>query len=148
MVPCVLKCSLQNTRNHAENQSVILSRCLLSSKTFRRLLLATPPILDTSCIARISHLDACPAHAHFLKVQPGTIHVLLLGLVLSSTSAYCLVQTLLENPTHLYNERLKVKTDGSTRLTITGLCGELEHLKIDTRLIGESFECVMGECVI
>ena len=33
------------------------------------------------------------------------------------------------------NERLKDKTDGSTRLTDTGLCGELEHLKIETRLI-------------
>ena len=44
------------------------------------------------------------------------------------------------------NERLKVKTDGSTRLAYTGLRGELEHLKIETRLIGESFECVMGEC--
>ncbi len=40
--------------------------------------------------------------------------------------------------------------DGSTRLTYTGLCGELEHLKIkiETRFIGESFECVMGECEI
>ena len=46
------------------------------------------------------------------------------------------------------NERRKGKTDGSTRLTYTGLCGELEHLKIETRLTGESFECVMGECVI
>jgi len=44
------------------------------------------------------------------------------------------------------NDRLKVKTDGSTRLAYTGLRGELEHLKIETRLIGESFECVMGEC--
>ena len=25
--------------------------------------------------------------------------------------------------------------------------GDLEHLTIETRLIGESFECVMGECV-
>ena len=44
------------------------------------------------------------------------------------------------------NERLISKIDGSTRLSCTGLCGELEHLKIETRLIGESFECVMGEC--
>ncbi len=46
--------------------------------------------------------------------------------------------------------KTKVKTDGFTRLTYTGLwlCGELEHLKIERRLIGESFECVMGECVI
>ena len=28
------------------------------------------------------------------------------------------------------------------------MCGELEHLMIETRLIGESFECVMGESVI
>ncbi len=45
------------------------------------------------------------------------------------------------------NERLKAKTDGSTRLTYTGLSEELENLKIETRLIGESFECVTGECV-
>ena len=38
------------------------------------------------------------------------------------------------------------KTDGSTRLTYTGLRGELEHLKIETRLIGESFECVEAMC--
>ena len=44
-----------------------------------------------------------------------------------------------------WNERLKSKTDGSMCLGYTGLCGELEHLKIETRLIGESFECVMGE---
>ncbi len=44
------------------------------------------------------------------------------------------------------NERLK--TDGPTSLVYTGLCGELEHLMIETRLIGEIFECVMGECVI
>ena len=44
-------------------------------------------------------------------------------------------------------EGLHSKTDGSTFLTYTGLCGELEHLMIETRLTGESFECVMGECV-
>ena len=48
-----------------------------------------------------------------------------------------------------YNERLKGKTDGSMIHSYrTGLCGELEHLKIETRLIDESFECVMGECVM
>ena len=26
--------------------------------------------------------------------------------------------------------------------------GKLEHLKIETSLKGESYECVMGECVI
>ncbi len=46
------------------------------------------------------------------------------------------------------NERLKAKTDGSKRLTYTGFRGDLEHLTIETRLISESFECVMGECVI
>ncbi len=45
-------------------------------------------------------------------------------------------------------ERLKVTGEGSTRLTYTGLCGELEHLKIKTRLIDEMFPSVMGECVI
>jgi len=34
------------------------------------------------------------------------------------------------------------------RLTYTGLLGELEHLKIETRLIDERFPSVMGECVI
>jgi hypothetical protein len=47
-----------------------------------------------------------------------------------------------------YHERLKAKTNGSKRLKYTGLCGELEHPTIETRLISESFECVMGECVI
>jgi hypothetical protein len=46
------------------------------------------------------------------------------------------------------NERLNVKTDGSVNLPYTGLHGELEHLKIETRLTDESFGCVMGECVI
>jgi hypothetical protein len=46
------------------------------------------------------------------------------------------------------NERLKAKVEGSRRLTYTGLCGELGHLKIKTRLIDESFVSVMGECVI
>jgi hypothetical protein len=33
------------------------------------------------------------------------------------------------------DERLKTKTEKSTRLGYTGLLGELEHLKIKTRLI-------------
>ena len=35
-----------------------------------------------------------------------------------------------------------------TRLVYTGLCGGLEHLKIETRLIDERFASVMGECEI
>ncbi len=31
---------------------------------------------------------------------------------------------------------------------LPGLIGELEHLKIKTRLIDEKFASVMGECVI
>ena len=53
---------------------------------------------------------------------------------------------------HIYgcrcNERLKAKTEGSTRLTYNRLRGGLRHLKIETRLTGERFEHVMGECVI
>jgi hypothetical protein len=45
------------------------------------------------------------------------------------------------------DERLKIKTEKSTRLTYTGLIGELEHLKIKTRLIYEMFPSVMGEYV-
>ncbi len=41
----------------------------------------------------------------------------------------------------------KKKTDGSTCLVYTELCGELEHLKIETRLIVESFECVLTSLV-
>ncbi len=44
-----------------------------------------------------------------------------------------------------YDERLKAKSEKSTRLTYTGLLGELEHLKIETRLIDEMFASVMGE---
>ena len=46
-----------------------------------------------------------------------------------------------------YDERLKTKTEESTRLAYTGLLGELEHLKIETRLIDEMFASVMGEYV-
>jgi hypothetical protein len=43
------------------------------------------------------------------------------------------------------DERLKTKHEKSTRLTYTGLIGELEHLKIKTRLIDEMFTSPMGE---
>ena len=45
------------------------------------------------------------------------------------------------------DERLKTKVEESTRLTYTGLFGELEHLKIETRLIDEMFPSEMGEYV-
>ena len=46
------------------------------------------------------------------------------------------------------DERLKTKDEESTSLSETGSLGELEHLKIKTRLIDEKFASVMGECVI
>ena len=46
------------------------------------------------------------------------------------------------------DERLKTTSEESTRLSDTGSFGELEHLKIKTRLIDEKFASVMGECVI
>jgi hypothetical protein len=50
----------------------------------------------------------------------------------------------------LCDERLKGKVEGSTLLVYTGLCGTLEHWdpKIETRLIDERFQSVIGECVI
>jgi hypothetical protein len=45
------------------------------------------------------------------------------------------------------DERLKIKTEESTRLAYTGFLGELEHLKIETRLIDEMFASVMGDYV-
>ena len=45
------------------------------------------------------------------------------------------------------DERLKTKVERFTHLTYTGLFGELEYLKIKTRLIDEMFPSVMGECV-
>ena len=45
------------------------------------------------------------------------------------------------------DERLKTKAEESTLLTYTGLRGELEHLKIETRLIDEMFVSVMVEYV-
>jgi hypothetical protein len=35
--------------------------------------------------------------------------------------------------------RLNTKAEGSTRLADTGLCGGLEHLKIEKRLIDKRF---------
>ena len=49
---------------------------------------------------------------------------------------------------HLCDERLQGKGEGSTRFGYTGFHGGLEHLKIETRLIDERFDCVMGECVM
>ena len=46
-----------------------------------------------------------------------------------------------------WDERLKTKAEESTSLTYTVLLGELEHLKIKTRLINEMFVSVMGEYV-
>jgi hypothetical protein len=40
-----------------------------------------------------------------------------------------------------------LKVEESTQLAYTGLLGELEHLKIETRLIDEMFASVMGEYV-
>ena len=45
------------------------------------------------------------------------------------------------------DERLNTKDEESTRLGDTGLLVELEHLKIETRLIDEMFASVMGEYV-
>jgi hypothetical protein len=45
------------------------------------------------------------------------------------------------------DERLKTKSEESTRLVYTGFLGELEHLKIETRLIDEMFANTMGEYV-
>jgi hypothetical protein len=45
------------------------------------------------------------------------------------------------------DERRKAKAERPTRLGYTVLRGELEHLKIKTRLIDEKFASVMGECV-
>jgi hypothetical protein len=41
------------------------------------------------------------------------------------------------------DERLKTKSEKSTRLSYTGLLGELEPLKIETRLIDEMFASVL-----
>ena len=45
-------------------------------------------------------------------------------------------------------KKLKLVTEESTRLAYTGLHGELEHLKIETRLIDEMFASVMVEYVL
>ncbi len=45
------------------------------------------------------------------------------------------------------DERLQSKSKEFTRLAYTGLVAELEHLKIETRLINEKFANVMGEYV-
>ncbi len=47
----------------------------------------------------------------------------------------------------LCDERLQSKTKEFTRLTYTGLVVELEHLKIETRLINEKFANAMGDYV-
>jgi hypothetical protein len=44
------------------------------------------------------------------------------------------------------DERLQTKSKEFTRLPYTGLVLELEYLKIEPRLINESFANAMGEC--
>ena len=44
------------------------------------------------------------------------------------------------------DERLQTKSKEFTRLPYTGLVLELEHLKIQTRLVSERFANAMGEC--
>ena len=44
------------------------------------------------------------------------------------------------------DERLQTKSNEFTLLGYTGLVLELEHLKIEMRLINESFANAMGEC--
>ena len=56
-------------------------------------------------------------------------------------------KTRVKEKTYMCDERLKTKSEKSTRLSYTGLFGELEHLKIETRLIDEMFVSVMGEYV-
>jgi hypothetical protein len=46
------------------------------------------------------------------------------------------------------DERLKTKSEESTRLGDTRLVVELEHLKIKTSVIDEKFVSVRGECEI
>ena len=46
------------------------------------------------------------------------------------------------------NGRLQTKVEEFTHLVCTLLCVELEHLKIETRLIDEKFVSVKGECEI
>ena len=46
------------------------------------------------------------------------------------------------------DESLQTKIEEFTLLTCTLLCVELEHLKIETRLIDEKFASVKGECEI
>jgi hypothetical protein len=45
------------------------------------------------------------------------------------------------------DERLQTKTKEFTRLAYTGMVVELEHLKIETRLIDEKFANTIGEYV-
>jgi hypothetical protein len=45
-------------------------------------------------------------------------------------------------------ERVRGKGEGSTRLIYNGLRGDLEHIKIETRLRDQRFESVKGQCVI
>ena len=63
-----------------------------------------------------------------------------------------LFQELSELDQHEFSEFMLTNVVKSTYLVYTGFLGELEHLKIETRLIDETcdekFVSVMGECVI
>ena len=78
-----------------------------------------------------------------------------LNKVNSTEDIYCillLIDKVRVKGIHIYgcrcNERLKIKTEGSTRLTYTGLCGERGYLHMETMLKDERFESVRGVSVI
>ncbi len=78
---------------------------------------------------------------------PGSICLLLLDkTILYSESITRELQTRPINEGRC-DERLKTKTEESTRLGYTRLFVEIEHLKTKTRLIDEMFPIVMGEYV-
>jgi hypothetical protein len=76
-----------------------------------------------------------------------TRHVDSSGLVFKSFITPILILILVCWP-HLHKDKIKPKGEESTCLTYTGFLGEMEHLKIETRLIDEKFASMMGECVI
>ena len=91
---------------------------------------------DVPCEALSQAGEACPRHSD----QHRKISVHLNDNMLSEK-----IKT--RNPQSVF---ASILTDKATAkgLVYTGLRGDLEHLTIETRLIGKSFECVMGECVI
>jgi hypothetical protein len=101
----------------------------------------------SACVRRRHHTSACVSIRHHTTVLPlrsscrsTYVNIVYYESINRELKIKCIYDC------RCY-ERLQIETKEFTRLGYTGLVVELEHLKIETRLIIEKFASAMGEYV-